>query len=137
MKFRVFALPAVLVLLIALATAPLFGQGGVTATLSGTVFDSSGAVVPGATVTARNKATSSTSTAVSSADGLFTIPALEPGDYKVTVALKGFATADFENIHLNAGVPTNIKPTLTPGGVAETIVVEAAGEILKTTQTNV
>ena len=132
-------LGAVVLLLIGLTATPhcAFAQGGVTATLSGTIFDSSGAVIPGATITAKNKATASTSTAVSGADGLFTIPALEPGEYRVTVAMKGFSTADLEDVRLNAGVPTNIRPTLTPGGVAETVVVEAAGEILKTTQTNV
>jgi hypothetical protein len=137
MRSRIYTIAALLLMALAVSPRNAFAQGGVTATLSGTVFDSSGAVVPGATITAKNKATASTSTAISGADGLFTIPALEPGEYKVTVAMKGFATASLEDIRLNAGVPTNIKPTLTPGGVAETVVVEAAGEILKTTQTNV
>jgi hypothetical protein len=114
-----------------------FAQGGVTATLSGTVFDSSGAVVPGATITAKNKGTASTTTAVSGPDGLFTIPALEPGNYTVTVTLQGFRTAALEDVRLNAGVPANIKPILEPGGVAETVVVEAAGEVLQTTQVSV
>jgi hypothetical protein len=137
MRSRIYTIAALLLIALAVSPRNAFAQGGVTATLSGTVFDSSGAVVPGATITAKNKATASTSTAISGADGLFTIPALEPGEYKVTVAMKGFATASLEDIRLSAGVPTNIKPTLTPGGVAETVVVEAAGEILKTTQTNV
>src|SRR3954454_6443703 len=120
MRFRLFMLPAALLLLMAFAATPRcgFAQGGVTATLSGTVFDSSGAVVPGATVTAKNQATASTSTAVSGADGLFTIPALEPGEYTVKITLQGFATAALENVRLNAGVPTNIRPALTPGAVA-------------------
>ena len=82
MKSRILMLLPALYLLMAFAAMPRsgFAQGGVTATLSGTVMDSSGAVVPGATVTAKNKATASISTAVSGADGLFTIPALEPGD---------------------------------------------------------
>src|SRR5262249_3459552 len=128
MRSRVFALAAVL-LLMALAVSPRHAsaQGGVTATLSGTVFDSSGAVVPGAAITAKNKATAATSTAVSGADGLFTIPALEPGEYTVNVAMKGFATVTLNDVRLNAGVPTNIKPALTPGGVAEPVEAEAAG----------
>src|SRR5258708_8882907 len=139
MRFRISRLSTVVLLLIGLAVTPqhMFAQGSVTATLSGTVWDSSGAVVPGAIITAKNKGTASTSTAVSGADGLFTIPALEPGGYTATIAMKGFATAVMEDIRLNAGVPTNIKPTLTPGAVAETVVVESAGEILKTTQTSV
>src|SRR4051812_14759103 len=100
MRFRIFMLPAVLLLLMGFAVTPRrgFAQGSVTATLSGTVSDSSGAVVPGATITAKNKGTASTTTAVSGADGLFTIPALEPGVYTVTVTLQGFATAVLENI---------------------------------------
>jgi hypothetical protein len=139
MRFRIFTLPAVLLLLMGLAVTPRrgFAQGSVTATLSGTVFDSSGAVVPGATITAKNKGTASTTTAVSGADGLFTIPALEPGNYTVTVTLQGFKIAALEDVRLNAGVPANIKPILEPGGVTETVVVEAAGEVLQTTQTSV
>ncbi len=139
MRFRIFKLAAVLLLLMGLAATPrrAFAQGGVTATLSGTVFDSSGAVVPGATITAKNNATASTTTAVSGPDGLFTIPALEPGNYTVTVTLQGFRTAALEDVRLNAGVPANIKPILEPGGVAETVVVEAAAEVLQTTQTSV
>src|SRR5689334_24736555 len=133
MRARVTTLAALLFALSGMA----FAQGGVMATLSGTVFDSSGAVIPGAAITAKNKATASTSTAVSSADGLFTIPALEPGEYTVTVAMKGFATVAMDDIRLNASVTTNIRPTLTPGGVAETVVVESAAEVLKTTQTSV
>ena len=51
--------------------------------------------------------------------------------------MKGFVTEVLENVRLNAGVPASIRPVLSPGGVAETVVVEAAGEVLKTTQTSV
>jgi hypothetical protein len=138
MRSSVFQLAAVLFLLIG-GPAPraVFAQGGVTATLSGTILDSSGAVVPGAVITARNKATTSISTAASGTDGLFTIPALDPGEYTVTVAMKGFVTTTLEGVQLNAGVPTNVSPVLAPGGIAETVTVVAAGDVLKTTQTAV
>jgi len=138
-KFRIFMLPTVLSLLILLAATPIpgFAQGTVTATLSGTVLDSSGAVVPGATITAKNTATSTTRTAVSDGNGLFTIPALEPGDYTVTVTMAGFKTAELAGIRLNANVPTNVKPVLEPGGVTETVTVEAAGDVIQTTKTSV
>ena len=55
--------------------------------------DSTGAVVPGADVVVKNNATASTATAVTGADGGFTIPALDPGSYTVTVSLQGFKTA--------------------------------------------
>ena len=65
MRFRVFVVPVVL-LLIGLAASPRRGlaQGTVTATLSGTVLDSSGAIVPGAAIAAKNTATASVSMAV-------------------------------------------------------------------------
>src|SRR5437660_6148032 len=117
MRFLLSMLAVTVLLLIGLAATPrsAFAQGGVTTALSGTVFDSSGAVVPGATITAKNKSTASTSTAISGGDGLFTIPALEPGNYMVTVTMRGFATAALDDIRLNAGVPANIRPVLSPG----------------------
>ncbi len=137
--FRSFAFGAVVLLLIGLALtpSPAFAQGGVTATLSGTVYDSQGAVVAGATITAKNNATASVTTTTSGSDGLFAIPALEPGNYTVTVTLQGFKTLTLQDIRLNAGVPASIKPVLTPGGFNETVEVKAAGEVLQTTQTAV
>lgn len=70
-----------------------YGQGGVTTSLSGSVVDSSGGIVPGADITAKNNATSAISSAVSNENGSFTIPALNPGTYTVTVSLMGFKTA--------------------------------------------
>jgi len=139
MRRRLFIFHAVFVLLLALAASPrcALAQGGVTATLSGTVTDSSGAVVPGATISAKNKGTASVTTAVSGADGLFTIPALEPGNYTVTVTMQGFATAALPDIELNAGIPATIKPVLSPGGVSESVTVEATTEVLQTAQTSV
>jgi hypothetical protein len=126
-----------LLLLLAATPNPGFAQGTVTATLSGTVFDSSGAVVPGATVTAKNTATSTTRTTTSDANGLFTIPALDPGNYTVTVSMTGFKTAELANVRLNANVPANVRPVLEPGGVTETVTVEAASDVIQTTKTSV
>ncbi len=139
MRYRHLKRPAVFMLLVGLiATNRLaFAQGTVTATLSGTVVDPSGGVIPGATITVKNNATAAVSNAVSGTDGLFTIPALEPGAYTVTVTLTGFKTAVLNDVRLNAGVPANIKATLQLGELSETVVVEAATEVLQTTKTSV
>jgi hypothetical protein len=136
---RVFVSGVVALMLMGLVIAPTraFAQGSVTATLSGTVFDSSEAVVPGAIITAKNMGTSALATAVSGSDGLFAIPMLPAGDYTVTVTKQGFKTVTLQDVRLNAGVPATIKPILTPGGFTEVVEVQGAGEVLKTTQTTV
>jgi len=135
----VLVLGLIAFLLIGLGVAPsrAFAQGSVTATLSGTVIDSSGAVIAGAAVRIKNNATSSVATAVSGSDGLFAIPALQAGDYTVTVTMQGFKTVTLQDVRLNAGVPATIKPVLMPGGFTEVVEVQGSGEILKTTQTTV
>src|ERR1041385_2064117 len=135
---RICALGAILLLTgLAIIPSRAFAQGSVTATLSGTVTDSTGAVVAGATISAKNNATSSVSTAVSGSDGLFAIPALQPGDYTVTVTMQGFKTVTLQDVRLNAGVPATIKPVLIPGGFSEVVEVQGSGAVLKTTQTTV
>jgi hypothetical protein len=67
--------------------APAFAQATATSAIQGVVQDTGGGVIPGATVTATNEATSGKSTVVSSANGTFTIPALGVGSYTVEVEL--------------------------------------------------
>lgn len=123
-------------LLIALScisvSALAYGQGGATSSLSGVVTDSSGAVLPGATVTAKNDATAAVSTAVASEQGAFSIPALNAGTYTVTVTLMGFKTAVLNKVVLNAGVPAAVRAVLELGGLEETVVVQATSELLQT-----
>ena len=66
-----------------LGASSTYAQGGATSSLSGTVTDTSGAVVPGASVTVKNMATNIASEAVTNAEGQFTAPALQPGKYAV------------------------------------------------------
>ena len=65
-------------------------QGGIT----GTVTDSSGAAIPGASVTVTNTATSGTRNTTTNAEGLYTFPSLPPGTYELKVELQGFKTAE-------------------------------------------
>ncbi len=76
---RGFVLLSLLLAFVLAASTGAFAQGGATSSIAGTVVDSSGAVVPGADVTAKNKATATTYTAVSGSNGGFSIPAVEPG----------------------------------------------------------
>jgi len=116
-----------------LAAAPAFAQGGLgTSSLSGIVTDSSGAVIPGATVAVRNNATNQEFEAISNEQGAFSVPALDAGTYTVTVALMGFKTAVLNDVVLNAGVPGSVRARLEVGSLEETIVVSSASEIIQT-----
>jgi len=114
-----------------------FAQGGVTSTLTGTVTDTSGAVIPGASVTVKRAETGLTTEAVTNADGQFTVPALNAGTYSVTVSLAGFKTVTLNNVVLNAGVPAGLKVTMEIGGIAEQVVVQAASEVVNTQSSTV
>ena len=109
-----------------------YGQGSVTSTLTGTVLDTSGGAIPGATVVIKNSGTGVTTETVSSSQGTFTAAALLPGTYSVTVSLTGFKTAVFNGVVLNAGVPAAITARLEVGGITETVVVEGATALVQT-----
>src|SRR5687767_6447601 len=89
----------------------------VTSTLSGTVVDSGGAVIPGASVVVTNTSTTATFNAVTDGTGMFSVPALNPGLYTVSVSLSGFKTAQLNEIRLQPGIPTAVKTTLEVGGL--------------------
>ena len=126
-----------LVLAVAVAASPAFAQGGATSTITGTVADASGAVVPGADVVAKHVATNTTFTAVSGADGAFTIPAVPTGTYTVTVTLMGFKTAILNDVIANVAQVAQVKAVLTLGALEETVIVSGATEIVQTQVTSV
>ena len=104
-----------LVLAMAVGAAPAFAQGGSTSTISGTVTDTSGAVVPGADIVVKNVATNTTYNAVSGADGSFNVPAVPPGTYTITVTLMGFKTAVLNDVVANVAQVAEVKAVLTLG----------------------
>src|SRR5712692_1225230 len=114
-----------------------YGQGGATSSLSGVVVDPSGAVIPGAEATAKNDATGAEFKAVSTGNGTFSIPALDPGTYTVSVAMPGFKQAVINNVKLDAGVPATVRATLEIGSTSETVFVQVGAEILQSQSANV
>ncbi|MFB3853897.1 MAG: carboxypeptidase regulatory-like domain-containing protein [Vicinamibacterales bacterium] len=123
----------VFVLLVAANVAPARAQGGATtASLSGIVRDISGGVVPGASVVVKNDATGAQFEAVADGEGRFTVPALLPGTYTVTVSLMGFKTAVVSGVTLLAAVPREVNVTLEVGKLEETILVEGTSELIQT-----
>src|SRR5919108_6562946 len=84
------------------AASALAQGGGATTSLSGTVTDSSGAIIPGASVAVKNVATGTTFETVTNENGYFSVPALNPGTYTVAVTLMGFKTAVVNDVRVNA-----------------------------------
>ena len=87
--------------------------------LTGTVRDSSGGVVPGATVTASRAATGFTRTTISSGSGAYSIPELPVGMYIVTVTLKGFQTVKYERLEIALEHTTTLNVELRVSSAAQ------------------
>ncbi|MEO8677521.1 MAG: carboxypeptidase-like regulatory domain-containing protein, partial [Vicinamibacterales bacterium] len=106
-----------------MGTTGASAQGSFFSSLSGTVVDASGAVIPGATVKVQNNGTGSEVETISGADGGFNVPSLAGGNYSVTVTLMGFKTAILKSVTVNAGIPAQVKVTLELGALSENITV--------------
>ncbi|WP_162173503.1 TonB-dependent receptor [Pseudacidobacterium ailaaui] len=93
--------------------------------IQGTVTDSSGAMVPGASVQVVNQATRLTRTLTTSDRGVYVADALPGGDYTVTVSRPGFKQGVVQNIHLDPGQRRGVDVSLAVGDVNTQITVEA------------
>jgi Carboxypeptidase regulatory-like domain len=96
-----------------------------TGTISGTVTDASGAVVPSAVVTITNKANGSERVLNANSDGLYSAPSLPPGDYEVKAEMQGFRTT-VRAAQVLAGSPTTVDMAMQVGATREVVTVEAA-----------
>jgi hypothetical protein len=125
---RTFALAAALLLLASTVSAQVD-----RAAVSGTVRDTSDAVVPGATVTARNVATNVPSVSITDAQGAYVIGALIPGSYVVEVELAGFQKTT-RKVDLDVGQRSRVDFSLAIGGVEQNVTVQASSPIINTEQ---
>src|SRR3989449_6147739 len=103
-------------------TPALYAQR-VGAAIQGTVRDSTGAVIPGAMIAAIRTETNLRRTATSNETGLFSIPDLPPGKYRVQVSVPGFQTTVVENIELAVGQEFVLNAVLQVGALAEQVTV--------------
>src|SRR5438876_8004509 len=128
---------AIGLLIFATALAPTaFAQTG-TSNITGTVRDTTGAVVPGATVTAKNEATGVTNTQVTTDSGLYAFSSLPVGAYTITVEKQGFKTLQKTNNRLEVGTPLAADVALEVGQVSETVSVQAGAEQLQTSNATI
>lgn len=112
-------------------------QTNPTGVLSGTVLDSSNAVVPDASLSVVEATTGTSFKTISGADGHFYIGNLPPGTYTVTVTAKGFKTAVFQAVRIVVGQVYDLKAILQIGEATTTVTVEAGEQVLQTTQTSI
>jgi hypothetical protein len=110
------------------ANAQLSGKG----TITGTVSDATGAVIPGAAVNATNEASGITAKTTTTSAGDYNFPNLDPGIYTVTVTASGFEKLTHKGIHVNALESQSYNPVLTVGGSSIEITVTTALPQLET-----
>jgi Carboxypeptidase regulatory-like domain len=127
---------SVITLAVALMAAfAAYGQN-VSGSLSATVFDQSGAVVPHAKVVLTNEATGAARETVSNGSGFFDFPAIQPGSYRLTVEARGFSVWLRENIVFNQGESRTVGDvTLRVGAPTEHIAVAADAEAISPVDT--
>jgi hypothetical protein len=118
---RVF-LSAAMFVLCALAAFAQAGRGGI----SGLISDSTGAIIPEATITAQNRSTGVKVSAVSTAAGLYSFVSLAPGTYDVSATAKGFETVIHKSIKVDVDQVVTVNIALRVGSVSEVVTVSAS-----------
>ncbi len=134
-KLNLFIFPVVLLALLAFM-APRGIAQQLTGTLSGTVYDRSGAIIPGAQVVLKNQASGDIRSVTADNSGRFVITAIQPANYSINISASGFTTWQENDIVMNQGdardIP-NIK--LQVGNVSSQVEVIAGGAAVVPTDT--
>jgi hypothetical protein len=115
-----------------LGGALCFAQLSTTGTITGTVRDTSGAVVPGASVAIINQGTKVQRKTASNSDGSFAVPGLTIGTYSVTVTKQGFQTFNESGIILHPAQVATVNPTMRVGQVTTQVQVMASAAQVQT-----
>lgn len=113
------------VILALLASGLAYAQS-TDATISGTVTDPAGAVVPGVSVTAENLATGVVNRTTTNASGVYVFPALLPGSYRFSAEMQGFRRGVWNNIALEVGARQTLNMALDLGTTTETVEVQSS-----------
>ncbi len=108
-----------------------------TSSISGTVRDTSGAVVEGAVIRVRNLETGLVRTTVSDATGAFRVPALEVGPYEVSAEKAGFARSKVGGVVLELDREAIVEPVLEIGERSDSVTVEVEARLVEATTSTV
>jgi hypothetical protein len=131
MNKRHFLFVSLLCLCLATLSGSIYAQG-TTSRLTGTVSDSSGAAVTGATVTLTNEGTGTSISMETSDSGTYTFDLIQPGTYSVTVEKQGFKKFVSTGNVVSVNIPSTVNVGLEVGGLNETVTVQATGELVQT-----
>jgi outer membrane receptor protein involved in Fe transport len=127
MRIKVLALLAAVLLVPSLSIA----QIGQTATLTGSVADQSGAVLPGVTVTVTGESLiGGARTTVTDENGVYRFPTLPPGTYSVSAELSGFKPFTQQDVRLQLGQTITVDPRLEVGGFEDRITVAGGAPVV-------
>jgi hypothetical protein len=116
-------------LLLCLLATLTFGQSS-NATVSGTVSDSTGALIPGVSITATNTQTGIVSTVLTNESGTYNFASLQPGVYDFSAELSGFQTHKVSAFQLGLSQQVRLNFSLQVGGVAQSVEVTIAADTL-------
>jgi Carboxypeptidase regulatory-like domain len=126
--------------ILASVPAPASAQGGgasSTGTIQGRVGDSSGAVLPGVTVTAASPSMIGTQTQVTNENGNYRFPAVPPGVYSVSFELAGFSGIKRDGVEVSLGFTANVNVEMKVAALQETVTVTGDSPVIDTTATRV
>ncbi len=125
--------PAILLVIIALlAIGTVTSAQTITGSISGTVADSTGGMIPGATVTLASEKTGQARGSTTDSEGRFNFAALQPGTYALKVERQGFQTLEQRGVILSANENLALgELKLQPGQVSETVSVMSEGAIVE------
>jgi carboxypeptidase family protein/TonB-dependent receptor-like protein len=135
-RIRVQFLPLVFLFICLFAPAHARAQA-VYGSISGIITDTSGAVVPGATVTITSVERRTSDSVTTNDQGFYTKERLLPGLYEVKVELQGFKTAVFPQIRVSIDTNTPLDIKIEPGQVSEAVTVAGFTPVLKTDRADV
>jgi hypothetical protein len=112
-------------------------QDAALANITGTIRDSSGALIPGAKVLVKNMETGSVRTLTTNDDGSYQATFLQPGKYEVILGGGAFSTFDQKNISLTVGATLTVDAKLTPASVSDQVVVTSDAPLIETDKSDV
>ena len=137
LSFKSLATALVVGLLLPGVVAAQGGGASSTGTIQGRVADSSGAVLPGVTVTATSPSMIGTQTQVSNENGSFRFPAVPPGAYELTFELAGFSTVKRNEVQISLGFTATVNAELKVATLQETVTVTGDSPVIDTSATRV